>query len=189
MNPRTLDLVPELTTARLRLRAATLEDAEALSSIYGDPEVRRYLGFGILTTLDQIREKLAGDLEAVRRGESMRWILCERDSDEVAGYVGLFHWSQRDRHAEVGYIVARHLWGQGLMKELLPTLLRFGFEQMGLHRIEARVDSRNAASMRVLTRAGFQQEGLLREHTAERDGFSDTTVLALLEGEWARGAR
>ncbi|MBU8900403.1 GNAT family N-acetyltransferase [Corallococcus sp. H22C18031201] len=188
MQPRPLEPIPELRTERLRLRAPDLEDAEALAAIYGDPEVGRYLGFRLIHRTEQMREKLARDLEAVRRGEGMRWVLCAHADAAPAGYVGIFSWSQRDRRAEVGYVVARELWGQGVMKELFPALLHFGFGRMGLHRLEARVDSRNGASLRVLLRAGFQVEGVLREHhVAEPEGFGDTTLLALLEGEWRRG--
>jgi ribosomal-protein-alanine N-acetyltransferase len=66
----------------------------------------------------------------------------------------------------------------------MPALLRFGFEEMKLHRIEARVDPDNTASLRVLTRAGFQQEGVLRDNIADGATFRNTVMLSLLEGEW-----
>lgn len=88
--------------------------------------------------------------------------------------------------AEVGYVLAISQWGRGVMKELMPALLRFGFEEMKLHRIEARVDPENTASIRVLTRAGFQQEGVLRDTIADGESFRSTVVFSLLEGEWRK---
>ncbi|RKG96102.1 N-acetyltransferase [Corallococcus sp. CA047B] len=177
---------PELETGRFRLRQPRLEDAAALAVVYGHPEVSRYLLYDDLGSTKATSEKLARDLESAKRGEGFRWVLCERGQDVPLGSVGLFHWNARDRNAEVGYVLSMPLWGQGVMKELLPTLLRFGFVQMGLHRIEARLDPRNAASMRVLTRAGFQPEGVQRENCAGPGGFTDTALFSLLEGEWRR---
>jgi ribosomal-protein-alanine N-acetyltransferase len=186
MPPRSFDTYPELTTERFHLRQPRLEDAAPLATIYCDPGVARYIGQSAVRTADAMREKLQRDLESASRGEGFRWMLCERGSDAVQGTVGVFHWSQRDRRAEVGYVLAVHQWGRGVMKELMPALLRFGFEDMGLHRMEALLDPRNVASARVLTRAGFRLEGVLREHMAEPEGFSDTAVYSLLEGEWRR---
>lgn len=177
---------PELETERFRLRQPRLEDAPELAAIYDHPEVARYLPSGAAGGVQRMREKLARDLESALRGEGFRWALCARGEDVALGSVGLFNWSSRDRHAEVGYVLGMPLWGQGVMKALMPTLLHFGFARMGLHRIEARLDPRNGASMRVLTRAGFQHEALLRENCAGPEGFADTAVVSLLEGEWRR---
>jgi ribosomal-protein-alanine N-acetyltransferase len=186
MPPRSFDTYPELTTERFHLRQPRVEDAAALSAIYGHPDVARYIGTSAVRDVAAMREKLRRDLEGASRGEGFRWMLCERGSDTVHGSVGVFNWSQPNRRAEVGYVLAVHQWGRGVMKELMPALLRFGFEDLGLHRLEAQLDPRNEASARVLIRAGFQREGVLREHMAEPHGFSDTAIYSLLEGEWRR---
>ncbi|RKH13860.1 N-acetyltransferase [Corallococcus sp. CA053C] len=174
---------PEFETERFRMRQPRLEDAELLAAIYDHPEVARYLLPGA-SGVQRMREKLTRDLEGSIRGEGFRWLLCARGEDVPLGSVALFNWSSRDRRAEVGYVLGMPLWGQGVMKELMPALLHFGFARMGLHRIEAHLDPRNTASMRVLTRAGFQHEAVLRENCAGPEGFTDTAVVSLLEGEW-----
>lgn len=68
-----------------------------------------------------------------------------------------------NRRAELGFALRRDRWGRGLMTEALPVLLRCGFEKMDLHRVEADVDPRNAASIKQLERLGFRREGYLRE--------------------------
>jgi RimJ/RimL family protein N-acetyltransferase len=186
MQTHYFDTYPELATERLRLRKPRLEDAAQLARIYGHPETSRYIGYSVGEGIEKTQQKLTRDLETAARGEGFRWLLCERGNDTPIGSVGLFHWNQADRHAEVGYVLAADQWGRGLMKEVMPALLRYAFDEMRLHRIEARVDPRNAASLRVLTRSGFQREGLLRENFVEGDGFSDSIILSLLEGEWRK---
>lgn len=184
MKPRIPSPLPELTTPRLRLRAPTLADAEPLFAFYRDPQVMRYAGRDPHTHVDEIREKLMRDLETMNRGEAARWIMTPLDDTQVIGSVGLFHWSQNDRRAEIGYVLAPSHWGRALMKEVLPSIVRFAFEVMQLHRIDAQVDPENVASLRLLEGLGFKREGLLRESSFSFGRFSDTVILALLEQEW-----
>ncbi|WP_164019757.1 GNAT family N-acetyltransferase [Pyxidicoccus trucidator] len=180
------DNYPEFGTDRLRLRKPTLDDARALALIYGHPETSRYIPYPAAVGIATVQERLTQNLESARRGEGFRWILCEHGHDEPVGTAGLFQWSKADRRAEVGYVVSISQCGRGLMKELMPALLRFGFEEMKLHRIEAHVDPDNTASIRVLTRVGFQQEGVLRDNVADGESFRDTVMFSLLEGEWRK---
>lgn len=186
MQTHYFDTYPELITERLRLRKPRLEDAEQIARIYSHPETSRYIGYSTTPDVPKMVEKLKNDLETSARGEGFRWMLCERGDDTPLGSAGLFHWSQPNRRAEIGYVLDAGQWGRGLMKEVMPALLRFGYEEMRLHRIEARVDPRNTASLRVLDRAGFQREGVLRESFFEGEHFCDSVVLSLLEGEWRK---
>lgn len=183
--PSTRVTLPVLSTPRLVLRPVQLEDAAALAAIYGDPETARYLAMDLLRTPAQMRAKLVRDVAAVAAGEAARWVLTLPGSAEAVGYVALFAHAPREARAEVGFVLARSLWGQGHLTEVLPVLLGEGFGRMALHRIEARVDPRNAASLAVLARHGFRREGLLRENAVDPDGRrTDTVLLALLAPEW-----
>ncbi|NBD12056.1 MULTISPECIES: GNAT family N-acetyltransferase [Corallococcus] len=176
--------------APFRVRLLGLDSVEGLSAVYAEPEVARSLNYAVPLRAETIRQKLTRDVEAMHRGEGLRWVLSRGEDATPVGYLCLFNWSVKDRRAEVGYMLARALWGQSVMKLLLPELLRFGFEQMGLHRMEAMVAVHNTASLRVLTRAGFQQEGVLRGHHARAngEGFIDMFVLSMLEEEWRAAA-
>ncbi|MFP2908753.1 GNAT family N-acetyltransferase [Pyxidicoccus sp. 3LFB2] len=179
---------PEFFTDRLRLRQPTLDDAGPLALIYGHPETARYINYPVSGGIAHMQEKLTRDLASASRGEGFRWVLCERGDDAPLGSVGLFNWSRVDRRAEVGYVLGIEQAGRGVMKEVMPALLRFGFEEMKLHRIEAHVDPDNGASLRVLIRSGFQQEGVLRDNVAYGESFRDSVLFSLLEGEWRRAA-
>lgn len=172
--------------APFQVRVFTPEDMDGVIALYSHPEVARSLNFTVPVPRETLHQKLTGDLEAMRQGKGIRWVLSKDDDATPLGYLTLFNWSQKDRRAEVGYMVARSLWGQGVMTGILPALIRFGFEQLNLHRIEGMVNVRNSASYKALTRAGFQQEGVLRGHQADGNGggFNDIILLALLEDAW-----
>jgi len=169
--------VPELRTARARLRPVRPEDAQALLSIYGDAESVRYLGRPV-GTLEDVQKRLGRMAEDIARGEAAFWVLTDPGADVALAYLGFFRWDQPHQTAELGYVLDRSRWGLGLMTEVLPVLVRFGFEQLGLHRIEARVEPEHGASLRLLEKLGFTHEGLLRERTLHADG--SRTSLALL---------
>ncbi|RKH44368.1 N-acetyltransferase [Corallococcus sp. AB050B] len=172
--------------APYRVRLFTPEDMDGVIALYSHPDVARSLNFTVPVSRETLHQKLTGDLEAMRQGKGIRWVLSREEAPTPVGYLTLFNWSQKDRRAEVGYMVGRELWGQRVMTGVLPALIRFGFEQLNLHRIEGLVNVRNSASYKALTRAGFQQEGVLRGYQADGNGggFNDLFLLALLEDAW-----
>lgn len=91
---------------------------------------------------------------------------------------------RQNRRAEIGYALARAHWGHGYMGEALQALPGFAFTDLDLHRLEADIDPRNAASAAALARLGFIQEGLLRERWIVAGEISDSALYGLLRRDW-----
>lgn len=179
----TFDHFPILTTERLRLRRVEPGDAEDLLTIYGDEETMRYYGQPY-QTLDEVRAYIPlreADYEARR---AVRWGIAHRDDDRIIGTCGFHHFDEGYHRAETGYILNRAAWGQGIMAETLTAIFTFGFDEMGLHRIEAIIDIANERSKHVLLRLGFQYEGNLRQRYFLNGGFEDEHFFGLLRDEW-----
>jgi ribosomal-protein-alanine N-acetyltransferase len=170
---------PLIETSRLRLRAPTLDDEEAMFQVATDPLVTKYLGRAP-PTREQTREKLVRVLDAINGGMSILWILIDRESDAYLGGACLWNWNKPNFRAEVGYDLTPSRWGQGLMTEAMIPILRFGFERMGLHSLEAQIDPENKGSIRVVEKLGFQKEGHFRENHFNGTSFTDTAVYSLL---------
>ncbi|MGE7435928.1 GNAT family N-acetyltransferase [Kitasatospora sp. NPDC001175] len=92
------------------------------------------------------------------------------------------------RSATLGYALRRDAWGNGYATEITALLCEFGFRTLGLHRLAARVDPENTASVRVLTKAGFQREGRIRHDLWLRGTWYDSLLFSLLEDEWVAPA-
>jgi RimJ/RimL family protein N-acetyltransferase len=88
------------------------------------------------------------------------------------------------RSGYIGYLVHPDYQRQGVATEVAQLLLRFGFEELGLHRIEATCDPRNLASKRVLEKLGMTLEGTRRQNLLIRDGWRDSLLFGILEDEW-----
>lgn len=178
------DRLPTLTTERLRIRWLTAEDVPALFAIFGDPEVCRYWSWTALPDI-AAAETLLREIEACFAARSLfQWGIAERETDAVVGTCTLASLSAEHRRAEVGFALARRAWGRGYLAEALPALLAFAFDALGLHRVEADADPRNARSIRVLERAGFRREGYLRERYHLAGEVQDAVMYGLLRHEW-----
>jgi ribosomal-protein-alanine N-acetyltransferase len=95
------------------------------------------------------------------------------------GFYGTHPWHLR---GSIGYELARPFWRQGIMSEALTAILTLGFGEMGLNRIDAVVLPENLASIRLLEKLGFCNEGLLREYENwGSKGFVDLCMLSLLK--------
>jgi ribosomal-protein-alanine N-acetyltransferase len=176
---------PTLETARLTLREMHQSDAEAVFRIRGDYEVTRYNTGMAYTQMEQARTLIDNIRQAYHNESEIRWgITLKQGDDTVIGMVGFNYWSRKDSRASVGYDLARAYWGHGIMTEAVCAVVRFGFEHMALNRIEADADSRNVGSHRVLEKAGFKREGVLREQFYEDGAFYDLVLFSLLRKEW-----
>jgi len=175
-----------LKTPRLRLRPAREDDAQALLEIFAEPEVTRYWSAAAWTDITQARERIARDLRGLESGDDLVLMIERAEDARLLGRCTLFRIDRECRRAEIGYALARPAWGQGYMNEALDALLRYGFEQLNLNRVEADVDPRNTGSTRALERLGFRQEGLLRERWIVMDEVSDSAMFGLLRAEWMR---
>jgi [ribosomal protein S5]-alanine N-acetyltransferase len=176
---------PTLTTKRLFLRETLLSDARAVLEVLQDEEVCRFYNLTPLVDIEQARHIIASRRERFESGQGIRWAIATPEDNVVIGSCGYVHWAREWRKAELGYDLARSWWGQGLMTEALAEIIRYGFERMGLNRIEALVVPENVASLRVLEKLGFSREGLLREVGYWKGAHHDLALMALLEREWA----
>jgi [ribosomal protein S5]-alanine N-acetyltransferase len=156
--------IPELATERLRLRAPLPGDAAAVLGILGDPEVTRYYNVPTITTLAEAQALLERLDQRYAARDTIRWAIELVEPGEMIGSVGLLRFDFEHRHAELGYEMARRWWGHGLTPEAAAAVIRYGFSVLSLHRIEAGVLPGNDASVRVLQKLGFVEEGTRRDY-------------------------
>ena len=111
-----------------------------------------------------------------------------KDDGRMIGNCGIRVNAPEHREANIGYELNPDEWGQGFATETARAIVRFGFEELGLHRIWAECNAENTGSVRVLTKLGMQREARFREHQWFRGRWWDTEIYALLEGEWREAA-
>jgi ribosomal-protein-alanine N-acetyltransferase len=175
-----------LHTGRLHLRPLRADDAAALFAIFSDPEVMRYWSTPSWPSVDEARALIERDARELPAGEHLRLGIERQEDGRLIGTCSLFALVKQCRRAELGYGLLRAAWGQGYMHEALCALLGFGFDELGLNRVEADIDPRNQPSARSLERLGFSKEGFLRERWIVDGEVSDSALYGLLAADWRR---
>ncbi len=133
------------------------------------------------------RRRLRRQAEDIAADESFAFLIFDATSDELLG--GLTLGGIRRgvaQAATLGYWMGTHHAGKGRMTRAVAAVVRFGFDSLRLHRIEAACIPDNAPSIALLERNGFQREGFARAYLKINDAWRDHILLALLEGEAKR---
>ena len=170
---------------RLLLRPLASRDTAALVAYRGREDVCRYVPFEPMTQ-ERITERLAGPwgrTELTSEGQSLTLGAEVRQTGELAGDVMLFWHSREHAGGEIGYVFNPSLGGRGYATEAVAMMLRLGFEELGLHRIIARIDERNEPSVRLARRVGMRQEARLVENEFFKGEWSTELDFAMLAGE------
>ena len=172
-------------TLRLTLRDFRASDVDGVFAYASDPEVTRFMFYGPCDKADTqayLHRMLQSQTEVPRR----TWeVAVVRTGDgQLIGACDLT--LEEALTADVGYILARDAWGQGYATEIARTLLRAGFEQLGLQRIFAICDMRHLASVHVLEKAGLRRETTLYGYKEAKGRAWDMYRYALTYHEWLR---
>ena len=164
------------------LRPWRESDAESLARYARDPLLSRYLRdrFPCPYTRKDAEDFIRLCIET----KGSRLSRCIVVDGQASGDISII--PQEDEHrksAEMGYCLARPLWGQGIMTRAVGILCREAFARFDLARIYASVYSPNAASARVLEKNGFTLEGVLRNHVWKEETLMDEKFYGLLREE------
>jgi RimJ/RimL family protein N-acetyltransferase len=173
--------IPILRGQGVALRLLDQEDAAAVLSWFNDPEVlrtlRQYRPFGLggeERFFSQITESPTDLVLGITPATATQ--------DVVVGVCGLHRIDLQARHAELGLAVARAHWRKGYGSEATRLLTRYAFECLNLNRVYLEVRADHVAAQRIYERAGFQREGLLRQHIYREGRYWDAVVMGLLRG-------
>jgi [ribosomal protein S5]-alanine N-acetyltransferase len=183
MNP--FQPFPRLETERCILRPLESADAPALLEYFSSPELARFIGLDPFDTIIEAEAFIAQYRAAAGAGRALRWGIELRETGALIGSCGFHTWVRSDRRTEIGYELVPSMWRRGVMSEVLPAAIEWGFAEMEIHRIGALVSTDNVASMRLLEKLGFRREGVLRGNSWVAGQPEDLASYSLLRTDVA----
>jgi RimJ/RimL family protein N-acetyltransferase len=191
--------LPTLRGERVVLRLPVPTDVAARVAVPRDPEEHRmYGGSGEPKAFSPAEvEEMLASLQRQDLASGRRFVVAALDwpdgrpVDEPDGrYVGgirLHHISWADRKARLAIgIFDRRFWSRGYGTEAVRLLLRYAFDDLGLHRVDLRVLAYNARAIRCYEKCGFVREGVERESACVDGAWEDDVMMAILESEYRR---
>lgn len=144
----------QLETTRLQLRPFTLNDVDEMHRIWIDPGVRKYLWDDEVIAKAQTASVIADSIEHFESDGNGLWAVRLRDEKPIIGFCG--YWFFHDPpELELLYGIDTRYWGRELATEAARALIRYGFDELGLARIQASTDAPNLASVRVMEKCGL----------------------------------
>jgi len=179
----------ELNTDRLIIREVTWDDLDSIFILESSPEVDEFNTLGIPDDKNVTREHLRPFIrdQKAKVRKKYCWSIHFQATEKFIGLAGMTLTADRFKMGEIWYNLMPSHWGNGYATEVAKRLIRFGFEDLNLHRIEAGVATENKRSIKVLEKAGMSIEGIRRKILPIRGDWVDNYHYAILEDDpWDR---
>lgn len=176
--------LPQVGTERLALRRVRQSDLDDIYAYACDPDVSRYTSWAPHTSPDETRQFVRRVLDAYLEKRVANWGIELKAERRLIGMGGYIWWDPLQSAGELGYVLGKPYWGQGLMTEAVRAMIDFGFQRMALNRIVIRMDPRNIGSWRVAEKCGCRFEGIARQAIYAKGRFADLMVWAILRDDW-----
>lgn len=172
---------PEIRTERLLLRRLKKEDVGQIFEMRSNEHVMKFIGKNLVTSIDEAMDFYNLVNNCLDNNEGVTWAITLIEFPErMIGTIGFWHLILENYRAEIGYMFLPDYWKKGLGKEALLKIIGYGFNEMKLHSIEARINPQNIASALLLKNTGFVKEAYFKEDFYFNGAFDDTEVYSLL---------
>lgn len=176
--------IPTIETNRLILRKMMVKDYEDMYAYACRFDVTKYLTWKPHTSPNYTKEYLEYIATKYSLGEFYDWAIIDKQNAKMIGTCGFTRFDFHSNCAEVGYVLNPEYWGRGYATEAVQTVINFGFEKIGLTRIEAKYMQGNEASRRVMEKVGMTYEGMMRSAVLVGNEYKNIGICSILLNEY-----
>ena len=172
----------------VQLRPVQRADISYFLEWFNDPEVTQYLGMYLPMT-EMAEQKFIEELGTTRATTQLIFVIeaIEGDKGKPIGSTGLDRINNKDHNATFGISIGdKKYWSKGYGTEAAKLMVRYGFEQLNLHRISSSAWSFNERSIKMHLKMGFREEGRRREAVFKNGEYCDEVTFGLLREEWKK---
>lgn len=181
---RSFRSIPTLETHRLILRKILPEDEDDMYEYSKDPETSKYLLWEPHNSRNFTRAHLKYLQTQYQKAAFFDWALVLKESGKMIGTCGFTEIYEKEKRAEIGYVIAPDYHRQGFAPEALRRVMEYGFETLGLVSLSGRLMEDNKASEKVLLRLGFQKEENRKESIYKRGKKQRIFTYTLIKEEY-----
>lgn len=181
-----MDTFPVIETKRLALRKVTKDDANSILKYLSDFEVMKYYGLEPFKTINDALDEISWHQSIQNNKTGIRWGITLKGQGDVIGSCGFHNLVSQHFRTEIGFELSKERWGQGIASEAIEAIVRYGFENMKLQRIEALIEPTNSSSQKLVEKHGFIREGLLRNYELTGSKFDDLYMYSLLKQDFIK---
>jgi len=179
--------IPTLQYGLVTLRPSAEKDIDSIFNACQDPLIPAFTTIPATYTIDHAIDFVRSDPFSFAERRELRFVIDYGNGDDVkfAGVISLHTINIKNHTAEIGYWMDKSLRGKGIGTIAAKMITDYGFRSLGFRRIDGLVDVDNLASQKLLTSAGFQKEGILRNKVSREDGRQiDMALFATTDSTW-----
>jgi ribosomal-protein-alanine N-acetyltransferase len=178
----TLDKFPVLHSKRLNLIEIENKQLTDIYKIFGNEDVTKFYSMKALKKESDAQKTINWFKKRYLDKTGMRWGLAIKGQEGIIGTIG-FNNILKDHRASIGYDLQAEHWNSGYMSEAVSTIIRYGFNNLEISRIDAEVMEGNWGSEKILEKLHFKNEGILKDWMHWDDKYYDVTMYSLLRTE------
>ena len=156
------DPFPNIETKRFLLRPLSINDDKEIFILRSDERVLKYLDKPKAKTINEAREFIDKITSGIKNNEWIMWAIEEKNSQKFTGTICLWNLSKDKTKADIGFELLPEFWGKGIIQEVIPSILEYGFYQMQLAVVEGEVDPQNIKSIKLMEKFGFTVENVVK---------------------------
>jgi [ribosomal protein S5]-alanine N-acetyltransferase len=175
---------PVLETNRLVLRMIEKSDAQSVIKYMSDKDVMEHYGLEPFQTLEDALGEISWYQSIFNENTGIRWGITLKGENEVIGSCGFLNLVAQHQRTDIGFELSKDYWGKGIASEALEAVIKYGFEKMNMHRIQALIEPPNIRSQKLVEKHGFHREGLLRKYEYTCGKFDDLYMYSLLKEDF-----
>jgi RimJ/RimL family protein N-acetyltransferase len=179
--------IPTLQYGLVTLRPSAERDIDSIFNACQDPLIPAFTTVPANYTLDHAIDFVRSDPFSFSERRELRFVIDYGNGDDAqfAGVISLHTINIKNHAAEIGYWMEKSMRGKGIGTIAAKMITDYGFRSLGFRRIDGLADVENAASQKLLTSAGFQKEGILRNKVTRDDGRQiDMALFATTDITW-----
>ena len=169
-----------LETERLILRRVDNNDYKEVLALRSNPETMKYIPRPLLKNNEDALAHIVMIESKIENNEGINWAITIKGNPQLIGVIGHYRIQPENYRAEIGYMILPEFNGQGIVTEAVKEAVKYGFDIMKLHSIEAVIDPENLASAKVLEKNGFVKEAHLKENEFHEGRFYDSVIYSIL---------
>jgi len=171
---------PIIKTERLLLRQFKESDLENVYKGLSHPDIIKYYGVSY-PTLESTKDQMDFFAGLEKNETGIWWAVCSPGNKTFYGAGGLNSLNKEHRKAEIGFWLLTDFWGEGIMAEAMPLICNYGFENLGLHRIEGLVETNNINCKRAMAKLDFEHEGTMKDCEIKNGEFISLDIYAKIK--------
>lgn len=175
---------PEIEIGNFVLREKRESDVENFFNYYTDPEVNKFILCDMPRNLEEARRELNYWRNVFYQNDGIYFAIARKDNDQLIGSIGLTTFNSYHNRIELSYDLAKEYWRQGITRSAINAVIKYGFEELRVNRIEAFTSTQNLPSKNLLLKCGFALEGTLRQHRYHRGAYVDAFSFSLLRSDF-----